>query len=107
LTFNYQRQLYVLADTEETRPLAGQRLTVVELSDGTVQARHGGKVLALTRFGKDDARITQGAIVSNKLLAGALQHIKDNQAQKDAKKLATLRTKRERRLHQERTKSVA
>jgi transposase len=107
LTFNYQRQLYVLADTEATRLLAGQRLTIVELCDGTVQARHEGKVLALTRFGKDDAQITQGAIVSNKLLAGVLQHIKDNQAQKDLEKLAKLRTKRERRLHQERTKSVA
>ena len=33
LTFNYQRQLFVIPDTEETRLLAGQRLTVVELSD--------------------------------------------------------------------------
>ena len=73
-------QLFLVADTEETRLLAGQRVTVVELSDGTVQARHGGKLLPLTRFGKDDAEITQGAIVSNKLLAGALQFIKDKQA---------------------------
>jgi hypothetical protein len=82
LSFNYQRQLFLITDTEETRLLAGQRLTVVELSDGTVQPRHAGKLLPLTRFGKDDAEITQGAIVSNKLLAGALQFIKDRQAVK-------------------------
>jgi len=98
LSFNYQRQLFLIPDTEEIRVLAGQRLTVVELSDGTVQARHAGKLLPLTRFGKDDAEITQGTIVSNKLLAGALQFIKDKQAEKDMAKLAKLRTKREKRL---------
>jgi hypothetical protein len=71
LTFHYQRQLFVLPDTEETRLLAGQRLTVVELSDGTVQARQAGKVLPLTRFGKDDAEITQGAIRSSTCSARA------------------------------------
>jgi len=107
LTFSYQSQLFLLADTEETRALAGQRVTVVELSDGTVQARHSGKLFPMTRFGKDDAEIAQGAIVSNKLLAGALQHIKDKQAQKDAEKLAKLKTKREKRLLEQRTRSVA
>jgi len=106
LTFNYQRQLFVISDTEENRLLAGQRLTVVELSDGTVQARHDGKLLPLTRFGKDDAEITQGAIVSNKVLAGALQFIKDKQAEKDVEKLSKLRTKREKRLLEKRTKRV-
>jgi hypothetical protein len=72
-----------------------------------VQARHDGKVLPLTRFNKDDSEITQGAIVSNKMLAGALQFIKDKQAEKDVAKLAKLRTKREKRLLGERTKSVA
>jgi hypothetical protein len=72
-----------------------QRVAVVEFCDGTVQARHGGKLPPLTRFGKDDAEITQGASVSNKLLAGALQFIKDKQAEKDLEKLAKLRTKRE------------
>lgn len=34
LTFNYQPQLFLITDTDETRLLAGQRLAVVELSDG-------------------------------------------------------------------------
>jgi hypothetical protein len=36
-------------DMEETQRLAGQRVTVIELSDGTVQAPHGGKRVPLTR----------------------------------------------------------
>jgi len=107
LSFNYQRQLFLLPDTEESRLLAGQRITVVELSDGTVQARHAGKLLPLTRFGKDDAEITQGTIVSNKVLAGALQFIKDKQAAKDVEKLSKLRTKRDKRLLENRKKRVA
>jgi hypothetical protein len=107
LTFNYQRQLFVILDTEETRILAGQRLTVVEHSDGTVQARHAGKLLPLTPFGKDDAEITQGTIVSNKLLAEALRFIKDKQAAKEVEKLSRLRTKRDKRLLEKRKKRVA
>jgi hypothetical protein len=98
LTFNYQRQLFLLEDTPETRPLAGKRVVVSELNDGTVQVRHDGKVLAMTIFSKEEARITQGAMVSNKLLSGVLQHIKDKQAKKDSDKVVKLRTKRDKRL---------
>jgi hypothetical protein len=44
---------------------------------------------------------------SDKLFAGILQQIKDKQAEKDVAKLAQLRTKREKRLLENRTKSVA
>ena len=36
------------------RALAGQRVTVFELDDGTVQVRHAGKVLPTTQIGKED-----------------------------------------------------
>jgi hypothetical protein len=47
------------------------------------------------------------AIVSNKLLAGALQFIKDKQAEKDVEKFSKLRTKRDKRLLEKRKKRVA
>jgi len=73
-----------------------------------VQARHASKLLPLTRFGKDDVEITQGGRYRpNKLLAGALQFIKDKQAEKDVEKLAKLRTKRHKRLPEKRAKRVA
>ena len=67
LTFNYQRKIFLLEETDETRALAGQRVTVFELDDGTVQVRHGGKVLPTIQFGKEQATITQGAVVANKI----------------------------------------
>jgi hypothetical protein len=82
-------------------------VTVYELNDGTVQVRHNGKVLAMTVFSKEEARITQGAIVSNKLLSGVLQHIKDKQAKKDSEKVVKLHTKRDKRLLLHRAKAVA
>jgi hypothetical protein len=39
-------------DREETQLLAGQRVTIVELSDGTVQARHAGKRVPLIRWAR-------------------------------------------------------
>ena len=37
LSFNYQRKLFLLQETDETRALAGQRVTVFELDDGSIQ----------------------------------------------------------------------
>jgi hypothetical protein len=98
LTINYQRRLYLLKDSAETRALAGKHITMFELRDGSVQARVGSRCFPLTQFSKDEARISQGAIVSNKLLAGALQHIKQEQQNKDAEKLPRLRTTRDKQL---------
>jgi hypothetical protein len=90
-----------------TRALAGQRVTVFELDDGTIQVRHAGKVLPTTQFGREDANITQGAVVASKLLGGVLQQIKDKQAKKDSDNFDKLRTQREKRLLLQRTKAVA
>ena len=106
LTVNYQRRLYLLEETERSRPLAGKAITVVESRDGTVELRVGAKAFPFREFEKDDARITQGAIVSNKLLAGALQQIKLQQAARDADKLRRLRTHREPQLLLKRTRAV-
>jgi hypothetical protein len=107
LSFNYQRQLYLFNDTEETRLLTGKRVTVYESEDGSVHVRHDGKTFPLRRFGKDDAQITQAAIVSNKHLAGVLQAIKDKQQKKDLEKLSKPQTKRKKRLLEQRIKAGA
>ena len=90
-----------------TRALAGKRVTVFELDGGTIQVRHAGKVLPMRQVGKDDANITQGAVVANKMLAGVLQQIKDKQAQKDSDKFDKLRYRRDKRLLLQRGKAVA
>ena len=58
LTVNYQRRLYLLEDTVETRASAGKHVTVFEFRDGTVQLRVGTRAFAVKDFGKDDARIS-------------------------------------------------
>jgi transposase len=107
LTVHFQRKLYLLENTEHAQGLAGKTATVCESDDGTVTIRDGKHILPARPFEKDDARISQGAIVSNKLLAGALQHIKKQQAQKDQARLQNLRTRRERRLLKKRATEVA
>ena len=92
-----------LKETDQARALAGKTITVVESKDGSLQLRVGSRSFPFTESNKDDARVTQGAIVSNKLLAGALQQIKEQQAVRDADKLRRLRAHRERQLQLKRT----
>jgi hypothetical protein len=106
LSINYQRRLYLLEDTAEARALAGKHVTVFELRDGTVQVRVGARSFPMKDFSKDEARISQGAIVSNKLLAGALRHIKQRQEKKDEEKLRQLRTKRDKELLRKRAQAA-
>jgi len=75
----------------ETRP--------EENDDRKIKTPEGlGERPAATEFSKDEERIPQGAIVANKLLAGALHHIKQEQKKRDAEKLRRLRTMRDKRL---------
>jgi hypothetical protein len=106
LSINYRRRLYLLENTDETRALAGRSVTVFERRDGTVQVRAHTRSFAVSEFGKDEARISQGAIVSNKLLAGALQHIKRRQEKKDVEKLRQLRSKRDKELLRKRAQAA-
>lgn len=98
LTIHYQRRLYLLENVPETRALAQKEAIVYEFRDGTVEFRSGPRRLAATEFAKDEARISQGTIVANKLLAGALEHIKKQQELRDAERLPELRTKRQKAL---------
>jgi len=71
---------------------------VHEHEDGTITIHHAGRVLAHHAHPKDEARITQGAIVGNKHLADTLEWIAEQQRQRDRERLAnpkiTLREKK-------------
>jgi len=98
LTLNHKRILYVIEDTEENRRLRRHRVSVHEHEDGTITIHHAGRVLAHHAHPKDEARITQGAIVGNKHLADTLEWIAEQQRQRDRERLAnpkiTLREKK-------------
>jgi len=88
LTLNYKRVLFVIEDTDQNRRLRRHRLSVHEHADGTITIHHAGRVLGHHAHPKDQARITQGAIVGNKRLADTLEWIAAQQRQRDLERLA-------------------
>lgn len=77
------RQGPVHAGTEEiTRPLARQRVTVVDYPDGRVAIRHQGRDLPYRTFDKLQ-KVNQAAIVENKRLGEVLAYIAEQQQLRD------------------------
>lgn len=62
-------------------------MTVHEDADGKLTIRHNGRVLLHRAHAKDEARITQGAIVENRKLGAALGWIAERQRKRDAENL--------------------
>jgi hypothetical protein len=101
LTVHHKRTMYLLEPTEEAKAAARKRVTVVEYEDGRVSIRFQGVALAARPFHKDGC-VTQGAIVENKLLSGALTEIRKRQQQKEYELVKSAKTKREKRIVRDR-----
>lgn len=97
LTVHYNRVLYVVEDSLESRALRGKRVEVHETEDGTVRIRHGQTELAVTPIRKD-GNVRQQDIEDNKHLAVILRRVQQAQLARDEDKLKRLRTRREKRL---------
>jgi transposase len=98
LTLHYKRVMYLLEDTKAARQVRGKHVTVHELENGAVSIRAGRVVLAATPFPKEQGRVTQGAIVANKLLAGALTEIKRQQETRANERLSRRMSRREKEI---------
>lgn len=72
LTLQYNKMLYMLNDTPETRRLAGHYIDVYHYPDGRVEPRVNGAPLPFTIYDRL-SEIDQGAIVDNKRLGHVLQ----------------------------------
>jgi transposase len=101
LTVHHKRTMYLLEPTEEAKAAARKRVTVVEYEDGGVSIRFEGVALAARPFHKDGC-VTQGSIVENKLLSGALTEIRKRQHQKEKALVKSAKTKREKRIVRDR-----
>lgn len=97
LTVHHKRTMYLLEPTEEAKAAARKQVTVVEYEDGGVSIRYRGVPLAARPFHKDGC-VTQGSIVENKLLSGALTEIRKRQQQKEQELVRSAKTKREKRI---------
>jgi transposase len=101
LTVHHKRTMYILEPSEEAKAAAKKRVTVVEYEDGRVSIRFQGVALAARPFHKDGC-VTQGAIVENKLLSGALIEIRKRQQQKEQALVRSAKSKREKRIVRDR-----
>jgi len=72
LTIQYDKMLYLLADTPEHRKLAGRYIDVYHYPDGRIEPRANGSALPYTTYDRL-SEIDQGAIVDNKRLGHVLQ----------------------------------
>lgn len=82
LTLQYDKVLYLLADTPLTRKLAGHYIDVYHYPDGRIEPRAQGEALPFTIYDRL-SEIDQGAIVENKRLGHVLQMAQVVQAQRD------------------------
>jgi hypothetical protein len=84
LTLHYERKLYLLPETPETRQLIGKYLDVYQYPGGRIEIRAGGKTLPYSTYDKLGA-IDHGAIVENKRLGHVLQIVQQTQALRDSR----------------------
>ncbi|EOT7486618.1 helix-turn-helix domain-containing protein [Pseudomonas aeruginosa] len=82
LTVQYDKVLYLLADTPQSRRLAGDHVDDLPLPNGRIEPRVDGTALPFTTYDKL-CEIDQGAIVENKRLGHVLQVAQLVQAQRD------------------------
>lgn len=72
LTLQYERTIYLLPDTRETRRLIHRYVDVYEYPDGRLEIRSDGQVLPYVPYDRLP-EIDQGAIVGNKRLGQVLR----------------------------------
>jgi hypothetical protein len=78
LTLRYDKMLLLLEPGEVTRPLARERVTVVNYPDGRFAVRHKGRDLPFRVFDKL-RRVDQAAIVEHDRLGAVLAQVRERQ----------------------------
>jgi hypothetical protein len=97
LTPQYQRTLFILEASPRALALRGKAVEVRERIDGRVAIYHAGVELPARAFAKDSGCVRQQDVVDNKHLAPVLEQIRREQIERDTRKLAKVKTLRERR----------
>jgi transposase len=82
LTLQYDKTIYLLADTPFNRALIGKYIDVFDYPDGRIEIRADGTTLPYVRYDRLP-QVDQGAIVENKRLGHALQVANLVQQQRD------------------------
>ena len=85
LTLQYERVIYLLADSAVNRKLIHRYIDVYEYPDGRIELRADGQVLAHERYDRLP-QIDAAAVVENMRLGHALQAAQLLQAQRDSRR---------------------
>lgn len=85
LTLQYDKVIYLLDDTQQTRRLIGKYIEVVEYPDGCIELWAAGTALPYAIYDRL-SEIDQGAIVENKRLGHVLQIAQIVQEQRDSRR---------------------
>lgn len=85
LTVQYDKVIYIIKDSIETRKLARKKVTLFDYHDGSIKIKHQNNELPYSVFDKLH-RVDQGTIVSNKRLGIVLGRIQDKQQATDEKR---------------------
>lgn len=92
LTLQYDKSLYLLADTTLARQFIGKYIDVYEYPDGRIEARANGTSLPYTIYDRLPD-IDQGAIVENKRLGHVLQIAQSVQEHRDNRRSSSTITR--------------
>ncbi len=91
LTGHYKSILYIVEASPETIPLAGKPCRGYEPEHGPIDIRCQGTPLRSRIFHDKNPHVRQGAIVENKRLAAVLSKIRDDQRERDTRRLGSHR----------------
>lgn len=89
LTLQYDKTLYLLKETPDSRKLAGHYIDVYQYPDGRIEPRANGSALPYTVYDRL-SEIDQGAIVDNKRLGHVLQLAQLVQEKRDNRRSQSL-----------------
>ncbi len=78
LTFQYDKVLYLIEDTEENTRLVRENVLVLDYPDGRIAAKYGERQLNFRMFDKLE-KVDQGRIVDNKRLGHVLKFAQQKQ----------------------------
>ncbi len=87
LTLHYDRKMYLLEDSPQTRRLIQKYIDVVQYPDGRIELHAAGRSLPYSLYEKL-GQIDQGAIVSNKRLGQVLSVVQQVQSLRDDQRVA-------------------
>jgi len=82
LTLQYDKRLYLLTDTSQSRAVIGKYIEVYEYPDGRIEARANGNPLPYITYDRLP-EVDQGEVVDNKRLGHVLQVAQLMQEQRD------------------------